>query len=130
MKVHTAVGQYKASPEALFNLLSKEENLPKWATKFCASIEKRQDDYILTTTEGQELFFKIKSNAETGTIDMSAGPSKEMMWGGPHRVASDNLGGSLFVFTHIQAPGQADEEFEAGCKGLAEEFEVIRSLVE
>jgi len=130
MKVHTAVGQYKASPEILFNLLSKEENLPKWATKFCASIEKRQDDYILTTTEGQELFFKIKSNSETGTIDMSAGPGKEMMWAGPHRVTSDNLGGSLFIFTHIQAPGQADEEFEAGCKGLAEEFEVIRSLVE
>lgn len=129
MKVHTAVGQYNVAPEILFNLLSKEENLPKWATKFCVSVEKRQDDYILTTTGGQELFFKISSNADMGTIDMAAGPNKEMMWSGPHRVVSDNMGGSLFIFTHIQSPGQADEEFEAGCKGLADEFEVIRSLV-
>jgi len=130
MRIHTAVGQYQVSPETLFNLLSKEENLPKWATKFCASIEKRQNDYILTTTNGQELFFKIESNAQTGTIDMAAGSNKEIMWGGPHRVASDNMGGSLFIFTLLQAPGQPDEEFEAGCKGLTEEFEVIRSLVE
>lgn len=130
MNIHTAVGQYKASPDKLFNLLSKEENLPKWATKFCTSIEKRQDDYILTTITGQEMFFKINSNAETGIIDMSLGPSKDMMWMGPHRVTSDNMGGSLFIFTFIQSPGQANEEFEAGCKGLAEEFEVIRSIVE
>jgi len=130
MKVHTAVGKYKVSPDILFNLLSKEENLPKWATKFCASIKKHQNDYILTTTRGQELFFKIDSNAETGTIDMAIGPSKEMMWGGPNRVTSDNMGGSLFIFTLLQSPGQSDEEFEAGCNGLSEEFEVIRSLVE
>ena len=130
MKIHTAVGQYKASPVSLFNLLSKEENLPKWATNFCASIEKRNDDYFLTTTDGHDLIFKIDSNAETGTIDMALGPNKEMMWGGPHRVTSDNMGGSLFIFTNIQPPGQTDEEFEAGCKGLLEEFEVIRSLVE
>ena len=130
MRVSTVVGQYKASPQTLFGLLSKEENLPKWATKFCTSITKRRNDYILTTTDGQELFFKINSNAETGTIDMAVGPSKETMWGGPHRVVSDNMEGSLFIFTNIQSPGQADEEFDAGCKGLVEEFEVIRSLVE
>ncbi|VAW78907.1 hypothetical protein MNBD_GAMMA12-927 [hydrothermal vent metagenome] len=130
MKIHTAVGQYNASPDVLFSLLSKEENLPKWASNFCTSIEQREDHYFITTTSGQELCFKIEANAETGTIDMAVGTSKDRMWSGPHRVASDNLGGSLFIFTHIQSPGQTNEEFDMGCKGLAEEFEVIRSLVD
>ena len=102
MKIHTEVGHYKASPEVLFDLLSKEQNLPKWAVKFCSHVDKKADDYIITTTWGQELFFKIDANAETGIIDMAAGPTKDQMWGGPHRVASDNMGGSLFIFTFLQ----------------------------
>jgi len=130
MKIHTAVSHYKASPEVLFNLLSKEENLPKWATKFCSRVDKKGEDYIVTTTQGQELYFSIKANAQAGTIDMAIGPEKEQMWGAPHRVTSDNMGGSLFIFVFLQAPGQPEEEFDAGCLGLAEEFEVIRALVD
>ena len=129
MKVHTAVAKFKAPPEKLFALLSKEENLPKWATMFCKDIKKDGDDYIITTPGG-ELYFKINADAKTGVIDMAAGPTKEQMWGGPNRVASDNMGGSLFIFTYLQAPGQPDEDFENGCKGLAVEFEVIRKLVD
>ena len=129
MKVHTTVGKFKASPEKLFNLISKEENLPKWATIFCKSIRKEGEDFIITTPGG-DLFFKIDSDEKTGVIDMSVGPTKEQMWGGPHRVVSDNMGGSLFIFTYIQAPGQPDEDFENGCKGLEAEFEVIRKIVE
>jgi len=130
MKIHTAVRRYNATPEALFQLLSKEENLPKWATNFCASIEKQQDDYIVTTISGKALFFSIESNADLGTIDMAIGPSKDMMWKGPHRVVSDNTGGSLFIFTLLQSPGQSDVEFEAGCNGLDEELDVIGSLLD
>ena len=130
MKIHTTVGQYKTSPDKLFDLLSKEENLPKWATNFCASITKQQNDYIVTTTSGDDLLFKIESHKKYGIIDMAIGSNREMMWGAPHRVTSDNMGGSLFLFTLIQSPGQSDEEFESGCNGLTEEFEVIRSLVE
>lgn len=130
MKIHTAVGHYKASPEILFNLLSKEENLSKWATNFCTKVDKKDDDYIITTKSGDVLYFKINADENLGTIDMSIGPTKDQMWCGPHRIASDNLGGSIFSFTYLQAPGQPEEEFDTGCLGLAEEFEVIRSLVD
>lgn len=130
MKIHTAVGHYKASPETLFDLLSKPENLPRWATQFCASVTREGEDYTLTTLQGQELAFSVHSDAKTGVIDMAAGPDKSAMWMGPHRVVSDNLGGSLFLFTHMQMPGQPDEEFEQACAGLQHEFEVIRSLVD
>ena len=67
MKVHTAVAKFKAPPEKLFALLSKEENLPKWATMFCKDIKKDGDDYIITTPGG-ELYFKINADAKTGVI--------------------------------------------------------------
>lgn len=130
MKTHTAIAQYKASPEKLFTLLSKEENLPKWAVNFCADIEHRAGDYVITTKAGEELLFKIEADPNTGTIDMASGPSKEQMWKSPTRVVSDNTGGSLFIFTFVQPPGMPDDVYEAGCEGLDVEFEVIRSLVE
>ena len=130
MKIHTSVGHYKASPEVLFNFLKQEENLPIWASKFCSRIDKKANDYIITTTSKQELYFKIASNAATGVIDMMAGPTREQMWGGSQRVISDNLGGSIFIFTLLQMPDQDEAEFDAGCLGLEEEFEILRTLVD
>jgi len=129
MRVHSIAGDYKASPEKLFNLLSKEENLPQWATVFCKGIRKDGEDYLIAT-EGGELYFKIDADSKTGVIDMLAGPAKDKMWNNPTRVVSNNMGGSLFIFTLIQSPGQSDEDFENGCKGLAEEVEAIRKLVD
>ena len=129
MKIHTNVAKFKASPKKLFSFLSKEENLPKWATLFCKEIRKGDDGYIVTTSGG-ELVFAINADEKTGVIDMAMGPTKDQMWKIPTRVSSDNMGGSIFVFTYLQAPGQTEIEFENGCKGLEEEFEVIRKLVD
>ena len=130
MKIHTLAAHYKASPEVLFNFLKKEENLPLWASKFCRRIDKNGNDYIITTLENQELYFKIDANADTGVIDMAAGPTKDQMWGGSQRVISDNNGGSVFIFTMLQAPGQAEEVFDAGCDNLEEEFDTLRKLID
>lgn len=129
MQVQTKTGHFKCTPEALLNLLSKEENLPKWATLFCQAIKMDGDDYKITTPMG-ELFFRIDVDIKTGVIDMKAGPTKKQMGGGYHRVVSDNNGGSLFLFTHLQSPGESDEQYLEGCSGIDKEFEVIRELVE
>ncbi len=82
MQIKTTVGHFNTSPEVLFDFLSKAENLPKWATLFCASITKQDEIYLVTTPDGQEIFFDIESNAEHGTIDMSLGPTKDQLWRG------------------------------------------------
>ncbi len=130
MKIHTATAQYKASPDTVFKLVSNPENLAKWAKNFCSSIKKEGDDFIITTPTGDELFFSIEANQVLGVIDMLAGPTKEMLWKFPTRIASNNMGGSIFIFTNIQMPNQSDDEFAAGCVPLAEELEIIRSLVD
>ncbi len=129
MNVHTKTQKFNCSPEVLIDLLGKEENLAKWATIFCQEVKKQGEDYKITTPMG-EMYFKINKDLETGVIDMKAGPTKDQMWGGYHRVVSDNMGGSIFIFTHLQAPDESDESFHAGCQGLDAEFEVIKNLVE
>ena len=129
MLVQTKTGHFNCSPEVLMDLLSKEENLPKWATLFCQGIKKVGGDYKIQTIIG-ELYFKIHLDKKTGVIDMKSGTTKDQMGGGYHRVVSDNQGGSLFLFTHLQSPGESDESFEAGCQGIEKEFDVIRKIVE
>src|SRR5262245_60340175 len=58
------------APKAkVFEFLSKEENLPKWAVVFCRTIEKRDDRWWVKTPQG-EMLFRIEADAKTGVLDM------------------------------------------------------------
>ena len=131
MKVYTETGHYQTSTQKLFTFLSEAQNLPKWATVFCKSIEAQKDGYYtVSTTRDEKLLFKIEANEATGTIDMYMGPTAEMLWKISSRVISDNMGGSIYTFTLIQMPNQPDLEFEQGCQGVIAELKGIQSLVE
>ena len=131
MKVYTETGHYQATTQKLFSFLAEAQNLPKWATVFCKSIEAKKDGYYtVTTTQDEKLLFKIEANEPTGTIDMYMGPTTEMLWKIPTRVMSDNMGGSIFTFTLIQMPNQDDEEFEQSRQGVIAELKVIQFLVD
>ncbi len=67
MKVYTEVGHYKATSEVLFDLLSKPENLPKWAITFCKKIEKKEESYHVTSPDGDELFFRIDADKKSSS---------------------------------------------------------------
>ncbi len=128
MTSHATTAHYKATPEALFEFVSNIENLPKWATGFCKKIWKDGDDYKVETPMG-EMFQRFEINQDLGIVDMYGGPTKDMMWCWPTRVTSDNMGGSVFSFTCIQMPDQADAEFEGQAITLVEELENIRKHI-
>lgn len=48
----------------------------------------------------------------------------------PARVVERPGYGSLFIFTAMQYPGVSDENFQAQCAGLEQEFAHIRACVE
>lgn len=129
MTAHTTTAHYRVSPEKLFGFVSTIENLPKWATDYCKRIWKDGSDYKIETPMG-EMFQRFDLDPKRGTIDMYGGPSKDAMWCWPARVTSDNMGGSVLVFTCIQMPAQSDAEFQGQCATLKEEFENIRKEVE
>lgn len=129
MNTNTTTAHFKASKEALFSFLSKEENLPAWATGFCQELKTEGDDFKVVTPDG-ELFFRIDADAATGVIDLVSGPTKDAMIAWPARVTTAPMGGAFFSFTALQMPGVSDAKFAGMCAALKDEFELIRKAVE
>jgi hypothetical protein len=130
MNTNTHTLPLAASKDKAFAFLSKIENLPKWAIRFCK--ELRQDEagrHRIVTPQG-EIFFRIEADARTGVIDMYGGPGPDAMAYWPARVVERPGHGSLFIFTAMQYPGVPDADFAAQCEGLKAEFEHIRACVE
>ena len=69
-----------------------------------------------------EFFFEIHADAESGVIDMLAGPDEDALICFPTRVVATPVGGSAYTFTMFQAPGQPDEQFESQHNSLLREF--------
>ena len=73
-----------------------------------------------------EFFVEIRADAESGVIDMLAGPEQDALLCFPTRVVATPEGGSAFTFTMFQASGQPDEQFESQHTSLLREFENLR----
>jgi hypothetical protein len=119
-----------ASKPAAFAFLSKIENLPKWATRFCKELKKDQHGRDKIVTPQGEMFFRIEADRTTGVIDMYGGPAPDAEAYWPARVVERPGNGSLFIFTALQYPGVSDANFAAQCEGLKAEFEHIKRCIE
>lgn len=128
MNSRTVTVVVNAPKNDVFSFLSRIENLPKWATEFCQELRKVGGKYkiIPCGPSPSELFFDIKSDKETGVIDMFAGPTEEQMGLFPTRVV-ELPGGTAYTFTMFQAPGMSDEVFDSQYESLKREFENIKT---
>ena len=88
LKAKTTTGRFKSPAEKVQTFVGNIENLPNWATTFCLSLKKENEDYKVTTLGG-EIFFRIDNCTETGVIDMWGGSSKDMMMRWPARLVDD-----------------------------------------
>ena len=73
-----------------------------------------------------EFFFRIDADADTGVIDMYAGPSEDSLALFPTRVVAVGEDTSAYTFTMFQPPDMPDELFEAQYASLQREFLNIR----
>jgi hypothetical protein len=122
----TVTAVLPARREDVFEFLSKVENLPLWATDFAREL-KYEDGKAKVVNGLGEFYFSIDADAETGVIDMYAGPSEGEMGLFPTRVVALGPNKSAYSFTMFKAPGVADELFEAQHRSLQREFENIRA---
>ena len=126
MPSRTVTAVLPAPKEQVFAFLSKVENLPKWATEFAR--ELRLEDGRAKVVNGLgEFDFAIEADAETGVIDMYAGPSPDQLALFPTRVVGLPNGTAAYTFTMFQAPDMPDELFESQYQSLLREFENIRT---
>jgi hypothetical protein len=126
MESRTVTTILAAPKEDVFAYLSEVDNLPGWATEFAR--ELRYEDGKAKVVNGLgELYFAIEADAETGVIDMYAGPTEEELGLFPARVVGLPGGGSAFTFTMFQAPGMPAELFESQYRSLLHELENVRA---
>jgi hypothetical protein len=121
MKSHTVTTVLPAPPDRVFAYLSDIENLPDWATEFARELKVVEGRHKVVNGLG-EFFFEIHADADTGVIDMLAGPDEEQLALFPTRVVPIGEDRSAFTFTMFQWPGQPDDLFESQYASLQREF--------
>ena len=122
MRHHTVTTTLAAPPDDVFAYLADVKTLPEWATEFARELRLVDGRYKVVNGLG-EFFFEVHADAESGVIDMLAGPSEDALLCFPTRVVATPGGGSAFTFTMFQAPGQPDQQFETQHASLLREFE-------
>ena len=115
-----------APREEVFEFLSKAENLPLWATDFAREL-KYEDGKAKVVNGLGEFYFSIDADAETGVIDMYAGPSEEAMGLFPTRVVALGPKQSAYSFTMFKDPAAPDDLFESQYDSLRREFDNIKA---
>ena len=108
----------------MFAYLADFENLPRWATEFAREVKVVDGRRKVVNGLG-EFFFEIRADAESGVIDMLAGPEEDQLALFPTRVVPLGEGRCAFTFTMFQWPGQPDDLFESQHISLRREFENI-----
>ena len=127
MRSETVTAVLSAPQKAVFDYLSDIEKLPEWATEFARELKREGQDYKVMNGLG-EFYVEINADAETGVIDMFAGPSKDQMAIFPTRAVELPDGRTAFSFTMFQGPGMPDELFESQHQSLKREFANIAAV--
>jgi hypothetical protein len=121
----TVTAVLDAPKDAVFDYLSKIENLPDWATEFAQEL-KYEDGRAKVVNGLGEFYFSIDADATSGVIDMYAGPGEDELALFPTRVVALGPDRSAYVFTMFKAPEMPDELFESQYESLRREFDNIR----
>lgn len=122
----TVTAVLDAPQGAVFDYLSKLDNLPEWATDFAHEL-KYIDGKAKVVNGLGEFFFSIEADRATGVIDMYAGPNEDELALFPTRVVPLGTDKSAYSFTMFKAPGMPDEVFESQYESLRREFDNIRA---
>ena len=125
MLSRTVTAVLDAPSDQVFEFLCAVENLPVWATDFAREL-KYEDGKPKVVNGLGEFYFSIVADADTGVIDMYAGPSEDAMAIFPTRVVTLAPERSVYTFTMFKAPETDDESFESQYRSLEREFDNIR----
>lgn len=113
-----------APKEAVFDYLSRLENLPEWATEFAREL-KHVDGKTKVVNGLGEFYVAIEADRRSGVIDMYAGPTEQELALFPTRVVALGIDRSAYSFTMFKAPATPDELFESQYESLRREFDNI-----
>jgi Polyketide cyclase / dehydrase and lipid transport len=125
MEHRTVTAVLEAPSERVFAYLADVDNLPKWATEFARELKHEGGRTKVVNGLG-EFLVSIDADAETGVIDMYAGPTEDELALFPTRVVALPGGRSAYSFTMFRSEGMPAELFESQYESLLREFDNIR----
>jgi hypothetical protein len=128
MRSATVTTVVDAPAERVFDFLSSIDNLPVWATEFARELRYEGDTAIVVNGLG-EFAFAIDADADTGVVDMFAGPRGEEPARFPTRVVPLGGGRTAYTFTMFQTPGMPDELFDAQHASLRRELDDLHRVL-
>lgn len=128
MTSNTQSIEIRTEAQDVLHFVANPENLPRWATGFCESIQRDGDGWSVKTPQG-EVGLKIVSHAESGVVDFHMSPAPGVCAIASSRVVPSPVG-AVYVFTQSQAPEMPDEAFQAQVDTLGEELKVLKNLLE
>ena len=125
MRSETVTTVLDAPRDEVFSWMSDIENLPHWANEFARELTRDDEGRWKVRNGLGEFFFEIRADAETGVIDMLAGPTPDKLAVFPTRTVALPDGRTAYTFTMFQGPEQPDELFESQHESLQREFRNI-----
>lgn len=126
MRSRTVTTILPAPKHAVFEYMSRIENLPEWATEFARELRRDEDGYVVVNNLG-EFRFEIRADEETGVIDMLSGPTADEMAVFPSRAVELPDGRTAYSFTMFQGPDMPDSLFDRQYESLKREFANIEA---
>ena len=115
------------SKDVVFDFLSNFDNMPKWATQFVQKVMISDGKRKALTPFG-EVFVRIDSNKNSGTIDFYAGPTEDSMNAAFMRVVSFSNNSCGVTFTFFKYPETPDQMWELFCSWIKIEIGNVKKL--
>jgi uncharacterized protein YndB with AHSA1/START domain len=115
-------------PARVYEFVSNPENLPKWATAFCKSVTKSNNDWIMQTPRGSMKVRFAEKNA-FGVLDHYVTPAPELEVYVPMRVLP-NGSGSEVIFTLFRLADMSNEQFAEDVGMVERDLETLKDVLE
>lgn len=126
-RAHTVSVAIAVDPQRAYAYAADPANLPEWAPGFVKSMVKEGDHWVAETTLGKALFRFAPAN-ELGVLDHDVEISAQRFHN-PMRVIP-NGEGSEVLFTVLQLPGIADEQFKADLETVRGDLQNLKKVLE
>ncbi len=127
MRTDTQTITLPAPPAEVIDFVADPENLPRWAIGFAQKIRQQDDEWVVTTPQG-EVAVRIETDRSRGTVDYVMSPAPGVELTAYSRVLPNGDGAEL-VFTQLQAPDMPDQVFEGQIEALHHELGILANLL-
>jgi uncharacterized protein YndB with AHSA1/START domain len=125
---YTATTVIERDSEEVFRFVSEPENQPRWVINFVRATKPIEDGrYVMDTPVG-ELTYRLETDPARRVVDwvFETQAGETVM---PARVVP-HPAGAVFTFTIPRMPGADEAAWERGRRGLDEELQELKNLLE